>query len=73
MHAKDLVIDEGCNWHAVEHVLELLPDTDTVSPLALIVEAIDPVDLSTLMITAQQEEILFELRFIGKEQDNSFE
>ena len=52
MHAKYLVVNEGCDWHAVENVLELLPDTDTVSPLALIVEAIDPVDLSTLMITA---------------------
>ena len=52
MHAKDLVIDEGCNWHAVEHVLELLPDADTVSSLALIVEAVDSVDLSALVVTA---------------------
>lgn len=28
VHAEDLVVDEGGNGHAVEHILELFPDAD---------------------------------------------
>ena len=71
MHAEYLVIDQGCNWHAVEHVLELFPDTDAVPPLALVVEPIDSVDLSALMVSTEQEKVLFEFHFIGEEQNHS--
>ena len=73
MHAKDLVIDEGSNWHAVEHVLELLPDADTVSSLALIVEAIDSVDLCTLVISSQQEKVFRVLDLVAEEKHNRFD
>jgi len=65
MHTKDFVIDETCNWQAVEDILELLPDADAVTSLALIVEAVDTVDLPTLMVPSEKEEVLFELDFVG--------
>lgn len=57
MHAEDLVIDESRNWHAVEHVLEFLPDSDTVAPLALVIEAVHSVNLTALVVSAQQEKV----------------
>ena len=53
MHAEDLVVDQGCNWKAVEDVLELLPDANAIPSLALVVEPIDSVDLTTFVISAE--------------------
>jgi hypothetical protein len=52
MHAQDLVIYEGCNGHAVEDILEFFPDADRVSTLALVVEAIDTIDLTAFVVTS---------------------
>ena len=64
MHAEDLVVDESSHWQAVEHVLELLPDADAVTSLALVVEAIDAVDLPALVVPSEEEEVFFELDFV---------
>ena len=71
MHAKDLVVDEGSDWHAIEDILEFLPDADGVTAFALVVEAIDAVDLAALVIASQEEEVLLELNLVGEEQDDS--
>ena len=73
MHAKNFVIDEGRDRHAVEHILELLPDSDAVAALALIIEAIDAVDLTALVVTAQEEKVLLELYLVREEQDDGLE
>jgi hypothetical protein len=44
MHAKDLLVDDGSNWQAIEAVSEGLPQLDVVAALALIVKAINSVD-----------------------------
>ena len=64
MHAKYLVVNEGCDRHAVKYVLKFLPYTDTVSPLALVVESIDPVNLSALMVSTEKEKVLLKLYFV---------
>lgn len=69
MHAQNLVIDQRCDGHAVEDILELFPDTDGVAALALIVKAIDSINLTTLVIASQQEEVLLEFDLVGKEQN----
>ena len=71
MHAENLIVDQSCNWHAVEHILKLFPDADAVPPLALVVETIDSVDLSAFMVSTEQEKVLFEFYFIGEEQNHS--
>ena len=73
MHAQNLVVNEGSNGHAVEHVLELLPDADAVSALALVVEAIHAIDLPALVVSSQQEEVLTVLHFVSEEQDDGLE
>ena len=34
MHAEYLLIDDGTNWHDIEHIREGLPQLDVVLPLA---------------------------------------
>lgn len=68
MHAKNLLINDCCNWKAVEAICESLPNSDVVSTLAFIVEAIDSVDGGTLMVSSEQEEVLWVLDLVCKEE-----
>ena len=65
MHAQDLVVDQGRNGQAIKTVCEDLPQLDAMTALALIVKAVDSIDRCTLVISAQQEEILWVLDFVG--------
>ena len=65
MHAEDFVVNQGCNWHAVEDVLEFFPYSNRVSSFALVVETIDSVNLTALMVTSKQEEIFLELDLVS--------
>ena len=65
MHTKNLVVNQACHWQAVEDILELFPDSDAVSSLTFVVEAVDTVDLSTLMVPSEKEEVLFKFDFVG--------
>jgi|NorSeaMetagenome_1021524.scaffolds.fasta_scaffold790232_2 hypothetical protein len=53
MHAKNFVVNESSNRHAVKDILEFFPDTDRVSALAFIIKSVDSVDLSTLVVTTE--------------------
>lgn len=72
MHGKDLLIDNGSNRQAVEAVRKRLPQLNVVPSLALIVKAIDPVNRCALVVTPQDEEILWILDLVCKQQANSF-
>ena len=65
MHAENFFVNQGSNGQAIEHVTEYSPESDGVAALALIVEAVDTVDLCTLMVAAEQEEILWVLYFVA--------
>ena len=69
MHAEDFVVDQSGNRHAVEYILELLPHADGVATLAFVIESIDAIDLTALVIAAQQEEVLLEFDLVGEEED----
>ena len=70
MHAEDLVVNECSNWHAVEDILEFLPNANAVSSLALVIESIHSVDLAALVIASQQEEVLLVLYLVGQQENN---
>ena len=72
MHSEDLLIDDGCNRQAVEAVRKSLPELDVVASLALIVETVDAVDGGTLVISAQDEEVLGILDLVCQEQADGF-
>jgi hypothetical protein len=66
--AEDLLINERSNRQTVETVSEGLPELDRESALALVIEAIDAIDTSALVISAKQEEVLRILDFVRQQQ-----
>lgn len=73
MHGEDLLINDGGNRETVEAVGESLPELDVVSALALIVETVDTVDRGTLVVSAQNEEVLGVLDLVRKEEADGLE
>lgn len=67
VHGENLLVNDGSNWQAVEAVGEGLPQLDVVATLALIVETVDTVDGRTLVVTAEDEEVLWVLDLVGEE------
>jgi len=73
MHAEDLLVNDGSNWQAVEAVGESLPQLDVVSSLALVVEPINSVNGSTLVVSSEEEEVLGVLDLVGEEEADGLE
>lgn len=65
MHANDLVVNHCCHRQAIEAIRKDLPQTDAEATLALVVEAIDPVNGGTFMVPSEEEEVVRELDFVG--------
>jgi len=68
VHCKDLLIDDGCNWQAVETVCECFPQLDVVSSLAFVVETVNSVDRCTFVIASQNEEVFGVFDLVCKQQ-----
>ena len=58
MHAENLLVDNCRDRKAVEAVGEGFPELEVVPALALVVKAVDAINGRTLVISAQDEEIL---------------
>jgi hypothetical protein len=73
VHGEDLLVNDGGNGQAVEAVGKCLPQLDVVASLALIVETVDAVDGGTLVVAAQDEEVLGVLDLVGQEKADGLE
>jgi hypothetical protein len=73
VHCEDLLVNDGSNRKAVEAVRKCLPKLDVVSTLALVVEAVDTVDGSTLVVSAENEEVFGVLDLVGEEEADGLE
>ena len=71
MHAEDSIVDDSAHWEHIETDSKLLPDLDVVAALALIIEAVHPIDRLALVIASQQEEVVWELDLERQHQANS--
>lgn len=58
VHGEDLLINDGSNGQAVEAVGKRLPQLDVISSLALVVESVDAVNRSALVVTTKDKEVL---------------
>ena len=67
MHAENFLIDQSSHRQSIENITENLPKSDGVSPLTLVIESINTVDLSTLVIASQKEEVLLKLDLVCQE------
>ena len=68
MHSEDLLVDDGCDWEAVEAVCEGLPQLDVVSSFAFIVESVNTIDRSAFVVSTKDEEILWIFDLVCQEQ-----
>jgi len=73
MHAENFVVNQRGDGHAVENVLEFLPDTNAVAAFALVIEAVDSVNLAALVVASEQKEVLLELDLVREQQDDRLE
>ncbi len=71
--AEDLLVNNGSNGEAVETVSECLPELDVVATLALVVEAINAVNRSALVVATKEEEVLWVLDLVGEQEADGFE
>lgn len=73
VHGEDLLVNDGGNGQAVEAIGKSLPQFDVVASLALIVEAVDAVDGRTLVVAAQNEEVLGVLDLVREQKADGLE
>ena len=73
MHGEDLLINDGSYRQAVEAIGKRLPKLDVIPPLAFIVETVNTVDRSALMISTQNEEVLRVLDLVRKKKADGFQ
>ena len=73
MHAENFLVDERSDRQAVEDVTEDFPESDGIPPLALIVKAINSIDLRTLVIASQQEEVLGVFHLVAEQEADAFD
>ena len=64
MDAKNLIVDNSSNWETIEALDKLFPQLQRVSALALVIESVDPIDGSALVVASEQEKVLRVLDFV---------
>lgn len=67
VHAENFLVDESGDGQTVEHVTEDTPKSNRVSTFALVIEAVNTIDLGTLVIATEQKEVLWVLNFVAEE------
>lgn len=70
MHAQYPVFDQGSHRQHVESRGKLLPESNAVPLLALLVEPVDLRDVLALVIAAQKKHGLRVFNFVGEQQTN---
>lgn len=73
MAAENLFINDSCYWQAIEAICECLPQLDIVSAFAFVVETINAIYASTLMIASEKEEVLRILDFVSEQKANGLQ
>jgi hypothetical protein len=73
VHGEDLLVDDSGDGKAVEAVGESLPELDVVTTLALIVEAVNTVDRSALVVATEDEEVLRVLDLVSQQEADGLE
>ena len=70
MHTDDSPLDQRAHRETLEAVRKQLPKTNIISPLALVVEAVNAVDGVRLVVPSQYEKVLRVFDFICEQQAN---
>jgi hypothetical protein len=73
VHTEYFLINNSSYRQAIEAVSESLPQLNVVAALALIVETIDSVNRSALVVPSQQEKVLRIFNFISEKKAHCLE
>lgn len=71
MHADNPVVDQRGHWHTLEAIRKGSPETDAIATFALVVEAIDLVNVVGFMIASKEKEIVRIFYFVRKKETNA--
>ena len=66
MDTEYFIIDDSSHREAVEALNKLFPQLQRVSTFALIVETVNSIDGTTLVISAQKEKVFGVLNLVGE-------
>ena len=73
MHTEDLLVNDSGNWQTVETVSKGFPQPDVISSLAFVIEPVDSVDRSALVISSEKEKVLWVLDLVSEEEADGFQ
>jgi hypothetical protein len=73
VHAKDLFVNNSRSRQTVEAIREGLPELDTKASFAFIIESVDAVDGSALVVSSENKEVLGVLDLVSQQQANGFQ
>jgi len=65
VHTKYLFVNDSGYWETVETVGESLPKFDTVSSFAFVIESVDSINGSALVIASKDEKIFWVFDLVG--------
>jgi len=68
MATKDFLVHNGRDRKTIEAVGEGLPKLDIETPFAFVVEPVDPVNTGALVVSPEEEKVLWVLDFVGQEE-----
>jgi len=72
MHREDFFVNDGCDGQAIEAVRESFPQFDVIPAFTFVIEAVNPVDTSTFVISTQYEKVFWIFDLVGKEEADGF-
>ena len=68
VHTHDFFVNESYEWHMIEAIIELLPQFDQVPPLNFVEKSINSRNSLTLMVSSQNNYLLWISYFQGEEE-----
>jgi hypothetical protein len=70
VHTQNLVVDDSADRENIEAKSKFLPYLHIISPFALVVETIHPIDGLALVVASKKEYLLRVLDFVCQQQTN---
>lgn len=70
MHTENLSRDNCGDRQGIECIDETLPCLDVASALTLVIEAVDPRDVGTLVVTTEEKEVFWVFDLVAEKKEN---
>ena len=68
MSAEDLVVNNRCYWQAIKAICECLPESNVKASLNLVIESVNSINASALVISTEKEEVFGVFDLVSEEE-----